>query len=186
MVKCTFWQIYSYFIWWPHESGPYYWFWFRNLHIKALDTKCRAVKNAVLYPGIPPGSYIYTKWHPPEGIAHSITFNKHIMVLSKCSDGVSNHQPHDRLLNRLCRHRSTKSWKLRDSGFYAGNSPVTGEFPAQRASNAENVSIWWRHHAPVVYTHDCCALYYCERMSGSRWTYVAYSSKFARIIPIAW
>ena len=23
---------------------------------------------------------------------------------------------------------------------------VTGEFPAQRASNAENVSIWWRHH----------------------------------------
>ena len=27
-----------------------------------------------------------------------------------------------------------------------GNSPVTGEFPAQRASNAENVSIWWRHH----------------------------------------
>ena len=24
-------------------------------------------------------------------------------------------------------------------------SPVTGEFPAQMASNAENVSIWWRH-----------------------------------------
>ena len=23
---------------------------------------------------------------------------------------------------------------------------VTGEFPAQRASNAETVSIWWRHH----------------------------------------
>ena len=22
-----------------------------------------------------------------------------------------------------------------------------GEFPAQMASNAENVSIWWRHHA---------------------------------------
>ena len=28
----------------------------------------------------------------------------------------------------------------------AGNSPVTGEFPAQRASNTENASIWWRHH----------------------------------------
>ena len=28
-----------------------------------------------------------------------------------------------------------------------GNSPVTGEFPAQMASNAENASIWWRHHA---------------------------------------
>ena len=28
----------------------------------------------------------------------------------------------------------------------AGNSPVTGEFPAQMASNAENDSVWWRHH----------------------------------------
>ena len=27
-----------------------------------------------------------------------------------------------------------------------GNSPVTCEFHAQMASNAENVSIWWRHH----------------------------------------
>ena len=26
------------------------------------------------------------------------------------------------------------------------NSPLTGEFPAQKASKAENVSIWWRHH----------------------------------------
>ena len=25
----------------------------------------------------------------------------------------------------------------------------TGEFPAQMASNAENVSIWWRHHVMV-------------------------------------
>ena len=23
---------------------------------------------------------------------------------------------------------------------------VTGEFPAQMASDAENISIWWRHH----------------------------------------
>ena len=27
-----------------------------------------------------------------------------------------------------------------------GNSPVTGEFPAQRDSNAEKASIWWRHN----------------------------------------
>ena len=31
--------------------------------------------------------------------------------------------------------------------FVRGNSPVTGEFPAQMASNAENASSWWRHHA---------------------------------------
>ena len=24
--------------------------------------------------------------------------------------------------------------------------PVTGKFPAQKASNAENISIWWCHH----------------------------------------
>ena len=32
----------------------------------------------------------------------------------------------------------------------AGNSPETDEFPAQRASNAENVSILWRHHVKDV------------------------------------
>ena len=61
-------------------------------------------------------------------------------------DGVSNHQPHDCLLNRLFRRRSKKTSKLRGTGLCAGNSPVTGEFPAQMASNAENVSIWWRNH----------------------------------------
>ena len=30
--------------------------------------------------------------------------------------------------------------------FFEGKSPVTGEFPSQRANNGENVSIWWRHH----------------------------------------
>ena len=60
--------------------------------------------------------------------------------------GVSNYQPHDCLLNRLLSHVSKKTPKLRAIGFCAGNSPVTGEFPAQMVSNAENVSTWWRHH----------------------------------------
>ena len=60
-------------------------------------------------------------------------------------DSVSNHQRHDCLLNRLFRRRSQKTSKLRVTGLCAGNSPVPGEYPAQRASNAENVSIWWRH-----------------------------------------
>ena len=45
--------------------------------------------------------------------------------------GVSNHQPHDCLLNRLFRRRSKKLINI--------------ELPAQKASNAENVPIWWRH-----------------------------------------
>ena len=60
-------------------------------------------------------------------------------------DGVLNHQPHHRLLNRLFRRKSNKTSKLRVTGLCAGNSPVTGEFPAQIASNAENGSIWLRH-----------------------------------------
>ena len=63
--------------------------------------------------------------------------------------GVSNHQPHNCLLNRLFRRRSNKTSKLRVTGLCAGNSPGTGEFPAQMVSNAENVSIWWRHHEIV-------------------------------------
>ena len=62
-------------------------------------------------------------------------------------DGVSNHQPHHCLLNRLFGRRSKKTSKLRVTGLCMGNSPGTGEFPAQMASNAENVSIWWRHYA---------------------------------------
>ena len=62
-------------------------------------------------------------------------------------DGVSNHQPDDCLLNRLSRHRSKKISKLCVTGLCEGNSPATAGFPPQRATNAENVSIWWRHHA---------------------------------------
>ena len=62
-------------------------------------------------------------------------------------DNVSNHQSHHCLLNRLFRRRSKKTSKLR----------VTVEFPAQMASNAEDVSIWWRHHVTLcnLITTDC-------------------------------
>ena len=59
---------------------------------------------------------------------------------------ISNHQPHHCLLSRLFGCRSKKTSKLRVTGLCAENSPGTGEFSAQRASNTENVSIWWCHH----------------------------------------
>ena len=63
-----------------------------------------------------------------------------------------NHQPHGRLLNRLFRRRSKKTSKLRVTGICVGNYPGNDEFPAQMVSNAENVSIWWRHHGfPYTY-----------------------------------
>ena len=60
-------------------------------------------------------------------------------------DSVSNHQPHDCLLNRLFRRRSKKTSKLRVTGLCARNSPGT---------------IWWRHHEITafqtnMYIHIC-------------------------------
>ena len=52
-------------------------------------------------------------------------------------DGVSNHQPHDCLLNRLFRRRSKKIQKLWVTDPRVGNLLVSGEFLAQLASNAE-------------------------------------------------
>ena len=62
-------------------------------------------------------------------------------------DGVSNHQPRDCLLNRLSGADQRKIKVPPVTGLRAGNLPVTGEFLVQRASNAEEVAIWWRHHA---------------------------------------
>ena len=105
----------------------------------------------------PPGNYI-------NGLVQdcSISISNTLELLQSCTkpsgsksslqwchkgyDCISNHQPYDRLLNRLFRRRSKKTSKLHVTGFCAGNSPETGESPAQMASNTENVSIWWRHH----------------------------------------
>ena len=69
-------------------------------------------------------------------------------------DGVSNHRRLDYLLNRLFMPGSKKTSKLHVTDLCAGNSPVTGEFPTQRASNAENVSIWWRHRGMAKCGHS--------------------------------
>ena len=82
------------------------------------------------------------RWH----YKHFITLQWHY----NGQDSVSNHQPHDCLLNRLFRRRLKKTSKLRVTGLCA----VPSEFPAQMASYVENVSIWWRHH-------DCRNIHHC-------------------------
>ena len=76
-------------------------------------------------------------------------------------DGVSNHQPHDCFLSRLFRRRSKKTSKLRVTGLCAGNSPGTGEFPAQMASNTECFRLmtssclewFWVSRRIFIYSH---------------------------------
>ena len=80
----------------------------------------------------------------PSSVATKTTHYDDVIMSAIC---VSTHQPHDCLFHRLFRRRSKKTSKFRVTDLCAGNSPVTGEFPAQMASNAENFSIWWRHHA---------------------------------------
>ena len=53
---------------------------------------------------------------------------------------------------------------------FVGHSPETSEFPQQRASNAEKVSIWWRQHGlvgigpnPVLLPYGCFQQLTCDR-----------------------
>ena len=94
-----------------------------------------------------------TGWHLIEIVTTTATTGLHWLAVQETLqwrhnglNGVSNHQPHHCLLNCSFGCRSKKTAKFRVTSLYAGNWPVTGEFPAQRASDAENVSIWWRYH----------------------------------------
>ena len=56
-----------------------------------------------------------------------------------------NHQRLKCLLNSYCSGADQIKHQLRVTGLCEGNSAV-----AQRASDAENVSIWWRHHVHSI------------------------------------
>ena len=81
-------------------------------------------------------------------------------------DGVSNHQHHDCLLNHSSSRWSKKTSKFRATSLCAGNSPMNGAFPAQRARNAENVSIWWRHHVTKHWIDAQLLFFHCEGASS--------------------
>ena len=61
-------------------------------------------------------------------------------------DAVSNHQPHDCLLICLFWRRSKKHQSSASLAFVRGIHRWPVHSRTKRASNAENVSIWWRHH----------------------------------------
>ena len=69
-------------------------------------------------------------------------------------DSVSNHQPHDCLLNCIFRRKLKKTSKLRATGLCRGEFTGDRWIPAQMASNAGNVSIWWRHRV----NHQCASV----------------------------
>ena len=50
------------------------------------------------------------------------------------------------------KRRSKTTSKIRVTGLSEGNSQVTDEFPVQRASNAENISMLWRHQVSLFFS----------------------------------
>ena len=64
-------------------------------------------------------------------------------------DSVSNHQHYDCLLNLFIQTQIKGNIKAPRHWPLCGEFTGTDEFPAQMASYAENVSIWWRHHDAV-------------------------------------
>ena len=90
-----------------------------------------------------------------------------------------------------------KTSKIRVTGLCEGNSQVTGSFPVQRGSNAENVSIWWHHHdkrnlryrsivtyvSEATYTHvyeNCSFLGFCEVLWYAVFFTIQWSSHWGR------
>ena len=107
----------------------------KNYHYTKLSRAMRACSNVMFSTKIVLKFFLY-----------NLFFIYHALQRHNECDGISNHQPHDCLLHCLFRRRSKKTSKLSVTGLCEGNSPVTGEFPAERASDAEYVSIWWCHH----------------------------------------
>ena len=141
--------------------------------------------------------YMYTRWYTRYDLINIILiptdYKQITLVLCESLrwrhdglDSVSNHQPHDCLLNRLFRRRSQKISKLHVTGLCAGNSPVTGEFPAQMATNAENFSIWWRHHDTWIW---CCYILLYKMYTGGhiqRYTLTIFYFPFTPALYLIW
>ena len=79
------------------------------------------------------------------GLCCSVVFSSHYSDVI-----VSNQRCLDCLLHRLFRLRSKKTSKLRVTGLCEENPSVPGGFPSQKASNTENVSIWWRYNEGIL------------------------------------
>ena len=103
---------------------------------KQSTTKCEPCGCFLMSTALQICTQTSCQWNIPKGYTEPFVVAS-LQWRHNEHDGVSNHQPHACLLNRLSRRRSKKTSKLRVTGLCAGNSPGTGEFPAQRASNAE-------------------------------------------------
>ena len=137
-----------------------------------LENVCRILRQCIVFYDVGQLPYALIirsgPLHATQKLASSLT----LQWRHNGHNGVQDHQLHHSLLNRLFRRRSKKRSKLRVTGLCVGNSPGTGEFPAQMASNAKNASIWWRHHEMTI----------CEVPLSKRFTYFTWEG----VIKLRW
>ena len=106
-------------------------------------------------------------WCHGDARSHSINRHGVNLLLLQCRrngrNGVSN--PVSRLFAQPFDQTQIKKSKLRVTGRCEGNTPVICGFPAQRTSNAEKVSVWWRHHGQSINRHGVNLLMWYSTIS---------------------
>ena len=124
---------------WPIFFYPQYWLPLHRIRLSKPTlsfSSASSINKSRLLATRPQGANMY--WQHMTNYCPVVSRSTTLQWCNNGRDGVSNHQAHHCLLNRLSRRRSTKISRLRVTGHCAGNSPVIGEFPAQMASNEEN------------------------------------------------
>ena len=116
---------------------------------------------------------IFVKWHWDRWhvflwyfFTHFMTFGTSIRWCHNGLDSISNHQPHDCLLNRLFRHRSKKTSKLRVTGLCAVNSPHKWPLTRKMTSSCTMSYHWVITNAPVSKCVQAHVVHACMHQHG--------------------
>ena len=156
-----------------------------------MDSNCKDTPSYFYYSNPIPGKKVLIlKLGPVWGITISPWLSQApkipIQWLHNERDGISNYWCPHCSPNHLLRHKSKKTSRLCVTGLCEGTPPVTGGFPSQRASNVENVSIQWHHHAlhhhlsipswGPFYLHGLTLIPTCisNYMPGKMWDKITY------------
>ena len=98
------------------------------------------------------------RWQLSRGNPHKqLQIRSSLLVLTELSDYAQKSHYDDVIMTTMASQITSLTTVY--SIVYSGiDQTGTGEFPAQRASYAENVSIWWRYH-------ECCQLLTLDRVN---------------------
>ena len=99
-----------------------------------ISTRGRVSSNATTFSSIIPLTMLGAR---ASGIDQVNSLHHLLQWRHNERDGVLNHGRHDYLVKRLFRDRSKETSKLRVTGLWDENPPLTGEFPSLSASYAE-------------------------------------------------